>query len=92
MIVVDMPGAEVVADTVDPRIPVLLDFATDEKDVVRVSRVYVYQRNVERLAPGAIEIEDEIVRALERELGAALPELEVAAGAGDDREDAPRRD
>jgi hypothetical protein len=74
VIVVDAPGAEVVAETVDPRVPVLLDFAAGEDRVVRVSRAYVYQRNVERISAGALEIEDEIVHALERELGAAFPE------------------
>ena len=69
VVVVAAPGAEVVADGVDPRIEALLDL-TREGDAAKVSRVFVYQRNVERSAGGVYEVEDAIVRALSREIAA----------------------
>ncbi len=67
--VVDIPGAELVVDAVDPRTLVLLDRPHDEegKPGQRV-RVFIYQRNVE-LAAGSVDaMEEELTRALEREV------------------------
>lgn len=77
VVVAEAPGVEVVADGVDPRIAVLLEDFSDIKTgaAPRVGRVFVYQRNVERVAVGLSEIEDEVARALEAELGAAFPGL-----------------
>ncbi len=73
--VCDVPGVEVVVDGVDPRALLLLDsvsLAPDDPNPT--ARVFVYQRNVERLA-GAIEyVQSEIRSALERELTAAFLE------------------
>ncbi len=65
--VADVPGVEVVVDGVDPRALLLLDGVTTlERSQKPSARVFVYQRNVERLA-GSIElIEMEIRSALER--------------------------
>jgi Flp pilus assembly protein TadD len=65
----DLPGVEVVADGVDPRALLLLDGVSGEKEEEPPrARVFVYQRNVERLA-GTVElIQAEIAAALEREL------------------------
>lgn len=77
VIVTDLPGAEVVADGLDPRMPVLLD-AVSESDTspAKVGRVFVYARNIERVAAGLLEIETEVARALAAELRAAFPMLD----------------
>jgi Tfp pilus assembly protein PilF len=77
----DMPGAEVVADGVDPRVPLLLDEGPgdDAADPGRVSRVFVYQRNLERLAAEVTEVAEEITRHLERELRSLEAKDEPAA-------------
>jgi len=68
--VVDLPGAELVVDGVDPRAMLVLDAPPAEDGAPPRVRVFVYQRNVERAA-GSLE-------ALDAELGAAL-EREVTA-------------
>jgi tetratricopeptide (TPR) repeat protein len=73
VIVGDVPGAEVVAEGVDPRIPVLLDGLSSEGEVPRASRIFVYRRNVERIGSG-----DEralIAQAIIDELKHTFPEL-----------------
>ncbi|MFN7697608.1 MAG: hypothetical protein ACK5U8_06905, partial [Deltaproteobacteria bacterium] len=52
VIVGDVPGAEVVAEGVDPRIPVLLDGLSNEGEAPRAGRIFVYRRNVERIGSG----------------------------------------
>ena len=80
VVVTDLPGAEIVADGVDPRIPVLLDVPAEEAEApTRVVRVFLYQRNIERVAAGVLEIDDEIRRALEAELRATFPHLDETA-------------
>ncbi len=76
VVVGDVPGAEVVADGVDPRLAVLLDAVED--DPPKVGRVFIYQRNVERLASGMLGVEDEIAASVARELEAAFPKLSAA--------------
>jgi len=78
VVVADLPGAEVVAEGVDPRLGVLVDDVSPEGQPPRAGRVFVYQRNVERVASGIVEIEEEILRSLEQELRAAIPELAAA--------------
>lgn len=84
IIVSDCPGAEVVADGIDPRLPVLLDTtqrsATSTAET-SITRVFVYQRNVERVAEDSAQVNDEIERALEDELCALFPELVAYATA-----------
>jgi tetratricopeptide (TPR) repeat protein len=67
--VIDVPGAEIVVDGVDPRALMLLDPATPEG---RPTRLYVYQRNVERSTGGLETLESELVGALEREITAVF--------------------
>jgi Flp pilus assembly protein TadD len=67
VVVVGAPGAEVVADGVDPRVDVLLDLASDGEET-KVVRIFVYQQNVERAAGGIYEIEDALVEAFSREI------------------------
>ncbi len=76
VVVSDVPGAEVVADGVDPRLGVLLDDLSTEGPP-RVGRIFLYQRNVERMASGLLDIEDEIVRSIEHEMAATFPELPI---------------
>lgn len=79
----DMPGAEVVADGVDPRISALLDAgergapAAEAGEVVepRVRRIFFYQRNIERAVEDASELPEEIAVVLEEELTATFPAL-----------------
>jgi tetratricopeptide (TPR) repeat protein len=73
----DIPGIEVVVDGVDPRALLLLDgVATSNDGEPPTARVFVYQRNVERLA-GSIElVEAEIRAALEREITGTFVEAE----------------
>ena len=66
--VVDLPGAELVVDGVDPRALLVLDTPPAEQDAPARVRVFVYQRNVERAA-GALEgMDREVAAALEREV------------------------
>jgi len=77
VVVGDVPGAEVVADGVDPRLGVLLDAVDAEPP--RAERVFIYQHNVERSASGMDGIEDELAASLERELAAAFPAMRADA-------------
>jgi Flp pilus assembly protein TadD len=69
----DVPGVEVVVDGVDPRALLLLDgINTEDKSLPLTARVFVYQRNVERLAGSLELVEAEIAGALEREITATF--------------------
>jgi Flp pilus assembly protein TadD len=72
--VVDLPGAELVVDGVDPRALLVLDTPPVEDSAPARVRIFVYQRNVERAA-GALEgMESELSGALEREVTAVFLE------------------
>ena len=68
LIVVDeVPGAEVVSEGVDPRIPMVLDdLPLGKGDTLR--RVFIYQRNIERTVPTPDMIEDELYLVFRSEL------------------------
>jgi tetratricopeptide (TPR) repeat protein len=68
--VVDLPGAEVVVDGVDPRALVLIE-RSPEGDR---ARIFVYQRNVERAAGMPAELENALQEALSREVDAVFSE------------------
>lgn len=82
VVVSDMPGPEVVAEGVDPHVGVLVDDLLDEhgkavpneEGAHRAGRVFVYQRNIERWAESAEQLEDEVLRALEHELSLTFPD------------------
>jgi hypothetical protein len=75
----DAPGIEVVVDGVDPRAVLLLDAVSAAADSgPPTARVFVYQRNVERLAGSLDLVELEIRHALEREIQGALIESSSA--------------
>jgi Tfp pilus assembly protein PilF/predicted Zn-dependent protease with MMP-like domain len=97
VIVTDLPGAEVVADGVDPRAAVLLDSAqrppgsptspTSPTMEPKATRVFVYQRNAERAAEDASELNDELYALIEDEVCATFPELAPHAIRSDDLDD-----
>jgi tetratricopeptide (TPR) repeat protein len=66
--VADLPGVEVVVDGVDPRASLLLDAVRPDDDQPPTARLFVYQRNVERLAGSLDGLESEIFESLEREI------------------------
>ncbi|HEY6728794.1 MAG TPA: tetratricopeptide repeat protein [Polyangiaceae bacterium] len=74
----DTPGVEVVVDGVDPRALLLLDGVNArEASAHPTARVFVYQRNVERLAGSVELVEAEIRSALEREITLSFIESEA---------------
>ncbi len=76
----DIPGVEVVVDGVDPRALLLLDAVNARQgDGKPTARVFVYQRNVERLAGSVELVESEIRSALEREITLSFVETEPTA-------------
>ncbi|MCA9533606.1 MAG: tetratricopeptide repeat protein [Myxococcales bacterium] len=68
VVVAHLPGREVIAEGVDPRLCALADDVQDGK----VGRLFVYQRNCERMGNSAESIEDTCAEAIEREVNAAL--------------------
>lgn len=67
--VIDVPGAELVVDGIDPRAPMLLEPGTADG---RATRLFVYQRSVERMAGSVERIEEELAASLEREITAVF--------------------
>jgi tetratricopeptide (TPR) repeat protein len=76
--VVDLPGAELVVDGVDPRALLVLDTPPVEDGAPGRVRVFVYQRNVERAAGSLEAMEGELAGALEREVTAVFLEGQKA--------------
>jgi tetratricopeptide (TPR) repeat protein len=72
--VVDLPGAELVVDGVDPRTLLVLDTPPVEDGAPPRVRIFVYQRNVERAAGSLEGMEAELGAALEREVTAVFLE------------------
>ncbi len=84
VIVGDLPGAEVVAEGVDPRIPVLLDGLSLDGEPPKASRVFVYRRNVERMGLSGSEAEL-IAQAITEEIRHAFPTLREASASSSRR-------
>jgi tetratricopeptide (TPR) repeat protein len=72
--VVDLPGAELVVDGVDPRALLVLDTPPTEEGTPPRVRIFVYQRNVERAAGSVEAMDRELASALEREVTAVFLE------------------
>jgi hypothetical protein len=72
--VVDLPGAELVVDGVDPRALLALDTPPTEAGAPARVRIFVYQRNVERAAGSLDGLAPELGAALEREVTAVFLE------------------
>lgn len=81
VVVSDLPGAEVVADGVDPRATVLLDALGERDGQPHAGRVFVYQRNAERMVDAPAKLEDELLRLVRAELEATFPTLATTAEA-----------
>lgn len=85
--IVDVPGAELVVDGIDPRAMVIVDArAPDEFDGDDLSlreglkaRLFIYQRNVERAASSLTALEAELSAALEREITAVFLDHDASA-------------
>ncbi len=75
--VVDLPGAELVVDGVDPRASLVLDTPPVPDGAPPRVRVFVYQRNVERAAGSLEGVEAELGAALEREVTAVFLDGQV---------------
>jgi tetratricopeptide (TPR) repeat protein len=83
--IVDVPGAELVVDGVDPRAMVILDARSsgDGADAApRDVRLFIYQRNIERSAGSAAALESELAAALEREITAVCLDRETPESTG----------
>ncbi len=83
VLVSDFPGMEVVADGVDPRAAVLVEGLGDPAAALpaAVVRVFVYQRNIERLCGGVEQLEDEVAWQLTEEVRHLLHPDEAPAEA-----------
>lgn len=68
VVVADLPGAEAVVDGMDPRAPLWLDDVTGNAGSLRVGRVFVYQRNIERALEGPFDLDEELRAVFEHEL------------------------
>ena len=72
IMVADLPGVEVVAEGVDPRTPLLWDEVPDAEGGKTQTRLFVYQRNIERMIRQPLELENDVLEILNRELSAQL--------------------
>jgi hypothetical protein len=80
--IVDVPGAELVVDGVDPRAMVILDARTPDEPTgtetgALQARLFIYQRNVERGAGSVAALEAELSANLEREITAVFLERDA---------------
>jgi tetratricopeptide (TPR) repeat protein len=70
IMVTDLPGLEVVAEGIDPRTPLLLDEMAATADGEEQRRMFVYQRNIERLIRQPLALQEDVLEILSRELEA----------------------
>jgi tetratricopeptide (TPR) repeat protein len=70
IMVTDLPGLEVVAEGIDPRTPLLLDEMASTADGQEQRRMFVYQRNIERLIRQPLGLQEDVLEILNRELEA----------------------
>lgn len=75
VIIGDLPGIEVIVDGVDPRVEILIEEMSQEGEPSAVGRLFIYQRNIERVVAGPLNVEEEVVRCISQELVALFPEL-----------------
>jgi len=67
--VASSPGIETVVEGADPRTPVLLDALEGDHPALRI---FIYQRNVERICGNLERLSETIATALEREIASAV--------------------
>lgn len=82
----ELPGAEVVADGVDPRAPIMLDALGELDGKSRAGRAFVYQRNAERMCPDPSRLDEELQRFLQTEIEAVFPHLATPDDEGEAEE------
>lgn len=75
VVISDLPGVEVITEGIDPRIGVLIEESTDPNHSPKVNRLFVYRRNLERIATTPFGIEDELRNYIEQEITALFPTL-----------------
>lgn len=74
----EVPGFELVADGVDPRALLLFDgLYPPEAPHVPCTKIFVYGRNLERASGNLEGLEDQLRRALEREIAVTFLDSEV---------------
>ena len=78
IMVTDLPGVEVVAEGIDPRTPLLLDEMQGAKSTSDQRRLFVYQRNLERLIRHPLELQQDVLEVLRRELEAHFSKSQSA--------------
>jgi tetratricopeptide (TPR) repeat protein len=86
--IVDVPGAELVVDGIDPRATVILDARPPGEDgdaAPLQARLFIYHRNVERGAGSINALESELAQALEREITAVFLDRDGPGGAPSDK-------
>jgi tetratricopeptide (TPR) repeat protein len=70
IMVTDLPGLEIVAEGIDPRTPLLLDEMANPGKTSDQRRLFIYQRNIERLIRHPLELQQDVFEILKRELEA----------------------
>jgi len=80
IMVTDLPGLEVVAEGVDPRTPLLLDEMATTTAGQEQRRLFVYQRNIERLIRHPLGLQEDVLEILRRELEAHFNRPKNEAG------------
>ena len=70
----EAPGIELVVDGVDPRALLLLDSITAANNQPKCEHIFVYQKNIERVAGTPDLLETTIAETLEREIQSAIIE------------------
>jgi tetratricopeptide (TPR) repeat protein len=68
IMVTDLPGLEIVAEGIDPRTPMLLDEVAANGRQEDQRRLFIYQRNIERLIRQPLELQQDVLEILQREL------------------------
>ncbi len=84
--VTDLPGLEVVAEGVDPRAPLLVDEVPPGDGAEAHVRVFAYQRNIERLVRHPLELKEDLVEILSKELTEQLEKVAQKSSSEDDAE------
>ncbi len=77
VVVTDLPGAEAIVEGMDPRAPLWFDDLVGSASSLRVGRVFIYQRNIERALEGPFDLDEELRAAFEHELELANGEIQA---------------
>lgn len=77
VVVTDLPGAEAIVEGMDPRAPLWFDDLAGAAAALRVGRIFVYQRNIERALEGPFDLDEELKAAFEHELELANGDVQT---------------